>query len=366
MKYLKPVFKGIKWPFKLLKVFLKQKAGWLDIPKILPYKGYGDATDIYLKGMVIEDKGLAKPQEKQSIYKNILATIKRFSSDEIPGVKVKAELLGKSLTTETDELGYFSFHFHFENKETELLAKQWHSVHFELLDEIVEDQPHIYATEKVRIISPEQPRIVVSDIDDTAMVSHSTQTLRKLRLMLLKDALSRNPFPGASKFYKALSEGINKKENNPFFFVSSSEWNLYDLLDDFFTFNNFPKGIFLLRELEYSIYKFWKSGGGSHEHKYDKIKSLVKLYPGHQFILIGDSGQQDPEIYSKLALEFPGRIDAIYIRRIRSKSYVEKNPELYKKLEKVQTSYLEVINTHEALAHAAKKGYVAPETMNEM
>ena len=218
MKYLKPVFKGIKWPFKLLKVFLKQKAGWLDIPKILPYKGYGDATNIYLKGMVIEDKGLAKPQEKQSIYKNILATIKRFSSDEIPGVKVKAELLGKSLTTETDELGYFSFHFHFENKETELLAKQWHSVHFELLDEIVEDQPHIYATEKVRIISPEQPRIVVSDIDDTAMVSHSTQTLRKLRLMLLKDALSRNPFPGASKFYKALSEGINKKENNPFFF----------------------------------------------------------------------------------------------------------------------------------------------------
>lgn len=366
MKYLKPVFKGVKWPLKLLKVFLKQKAGWLDIPKIVPYKGYGNGSDVYVKGMVIEDKGLTKPEEKQHFLKNMLAAIKRFSGDEIPGVKVRAELLGKSLISETDELGYFSFHFHFEDKEKELFTKQWHTVHFELLDEIVEDQPHIYATEEVRIISPEQPRIIISDIDDTAMVSHSTQTLRKLRLMLLKDAHSRNPFPGASKFYTALSEGKDKQENNPFFFVSSSEWNLYDLLDDFFALHKFPKGIFLLRELEHSIYKFWKSGGGSHEHKFDKIRPLFKRYPEHQFILIGDSGQQDPEIYTKLALEFPNRIDAIYIRRIRSKSYVEKNTELYKKLEEVQTSYLEVKHTHEAAQHASKKEYISPDTVSEM
>ena len=366
MKYLKPVFKGMKWPFKFIKVFLKQKAGWLDIPKILPYKGYGNGSDVYLSGMVIEDKGLAKPKDRQRFWQNMLAAVKRFSSDEIPGVRVKAELLGKSMTTETDEMGYFSFHFHFENKEKELLTKDWHTVHFELLDEIVEEQPHIYATEEVRIISPEQPRIVVSDIDDTAMVSHSTQTLRKLRLMLLKNAQTRNPFPGASRFYNALAEGKDKQENNPFFFVSSSEWNLYDLLDDFFSFNYFPKGVFLLRKLEYSIYKFWKSGGGSHEHKYEKIKDLVKLYPEHQFILIGDSGQQDPEIYSRLALEFPDRIDAIYIRKVRSKSYVEKNPELYDKLEEVQTLYLEVKDTREAVKHASKHGYVAPEMVNEM
>jgi len=366
MKYLKPVIKGVKKPFKLIKVFLKQKAGWLDKPKIVPYKGYGNANEVFIKGMVIEDKGLSKPKDSQHFWQNMLAAIKRFSSDEIPGVRVKAELLGKSLTTETDEMGFFSFHFKFNKEEKELLKKKWHTVHFELLDEIIENQPHIYATEEVRIISPEQNRVIVSDIDDTALVSHSTQTLRKLRLMLLKNALSRNPFPGVSKFYQALSDGKDKKEDNPFFFVSSSEWNLYDLLEDFFILNHFPKGVFLLRRLEHSIYQFWKSGGGSHEHKYEKIKSLLHFYQEQKFVLFGDSGQQDPEIYSKIAFEFPGRIEAIYIRTIRSRSYIENNGQLDEKLAKVETLYLEVKDTHEAAKHASKHGLVAQDLPQEL
>ena len=82
MKYFKPVYKGIKRPFKLLKIFLKQKAGWLDVPKILPYKGYGNERNVFIEGMVIEDKGLAKPKDNQRFWQNILATLKRFSSDE--------------------------------------------------------------------------------------------------------------------------------------------------------------------------------------------------------------------------------------------------------------------------------------------
>jgi len=366
MKYLKPVFKGVKKPIKLLKVFLKQKAGWLDIPKIVPYKGYGNEMEVFIQGMVIEDKGLAKPKDRQLFWQNMLATIKRFASDEIPGVKVKAELLGKSLTTETDEMGYFFFHFKFKNEEKKILLKKWHTVHFELLDKIVENQPHTYATGEVRIIPSKQSRIIVSDIDDTVLISHSTQTLRKLRLMLFKNALTRLPFPSVAKFYEALNEGKDKQEDIPFFFVSSSEWNLYDLLDDFFSFNNIPKGVLLLRKLNHSIYKFWKSGGGSHEHKYEKIKSLINFYPEHKFILIGDSGQQDPELYTKIALEFPGKIKSIYIRRIRSKSYMKNNVSLIEELQKVNTTYLEVSNTHAAAQHASEQGYLEKEWISEI
>src|SRR5690606_19793084 len=158
--------------------------------------------------------------------------------------------------------------------------------------------PQIHATGEVRIVSHQQKLIVVSDIDDTVMISHSTQTLRKLRLMLLKNALTRSPFVEVSKFYRALAEETNTSASNPFFYVSSSEWNLYDLLEDFFHFNHIPKGVFLLRKLKSSIYKFWKSGGGSHDHKYEKTESLLKLYSEQKFILIGDSGQHDPKIYS--------------------------------------------------------------------
>jgi len=360
MKYLKLVFKGVKKPIKFLKVFLKQKAGWLDIPKIIPYKGYGNTTDVFIRGMVIEDKGLAKPKDHQHFWQNILATIKRFSSDEIPGVKVRAELLGKSLITETDEMGYFFFHFNFDDTEEKILLKEWHIVHFELLDEIVENQPHIYATGEVRIIPSQQSRIIISDIDDTVLISHSTQTFRKLRLMLFKNALTRLPFPGVAKFYKALKQGKDKQQDIPFFFVSSSEWNLYDLLDDFFSLNDIPKGVLLLRKLNHSIYKFWKSGGGNHEHKYEEIKTLLEFYPNQKFILIGDSGQKDPAIYTKIALEYSGRIEVIYIRKIRSISFLNDDEDFYKKLENAKTTYFEAKDTYEAAHHASEKGFINP------
>lgn len=354
MKYFTPFLKGLKKPFKVLKVFLKQKAGWLDTPKIVPYKGYGNETDIFIRGMVIEDKGLAKPKDKHHFWTNMLATVKRFSGDEIPGVSVKATFLNESQTKQTDEWGFFTFHFHFENKREDLLAKEWHSVHFELLDEIIENQPLIHATGEVRIVAKNQKHIIVSDIDDTVMISHSTQILKKLRLMLLKNALTRSPFQGVSKFYRALAEGKLKQESNPFFFVSSSEWNLYDLLDDFFHFNHIPKGVFILRKLKTSIYKFWKSGGGSHEHKFEKIESLLKFYPDQKFILIGDSGQHDPDIYSRLALNFPDRIETIFIRKIRKRTFLDGNENIGEKLKAVNTNYYEVKNTHEAALAAIR------------
>lgn len=359
MKYFKPVFKGIKKPLKFLKVFLKQKAGRLDVPKILPYRGYGNETDVFIQGRVIEGKGLAKPKDNQQIRQNILATLKRFASDEIPGVNVKAGFLNEKQIVTTDEMGFFYFHFHLPGKEKELLTKEWHTVHFSLPDEIVENQPQVYTTGEVRVISGKQSRIIVSDIDDTVMISHSTQTLRKLRLMLFKNAFTRLPFPGVARFYRSLEAGKKKQENNPFFYVSSSEWNLYDLLEDFFSLNKLPKGVFLLRKLNYSIYKFWKPGDGNHEHKYVKIKSLLEFYPEQKFILIGDSGQKDPAIYSKIAFEFPGRIEAIYIRRIRSKSYAEKQENLDKNLLKVKTFYLEVKDIIQAARHAAKNGFAS-------
>lgn len=358
MKYFKPFIKGIRKPFKVLKVFLKQKAGWLDVPKILPYRGYGNETDVFIEGMVIEDKGLSKPKGKHRFWTNILATIKRFSGDEIPGVALKATFLGEIQTVETDEWGFFSFHFQFENKQEDLLTKEWHSIHFALLDEIIENQPPIHATGEVRIVSNRQKRIVVSDIDDTVMISHATQILKKLRLMLLKNALTRSPFEGVSKFYAALYAGKHQTENNPFFYVSSSEWNLYDLLEDFFHFNHIPKGVFMLRKLKTSIYKFWKSGGGSHEHKFEKIKSLLEFYPEQKFILIGDSGQHDPEIYSRLAFEFPGRIETIFIRKIRKRTFLDGNENVGENLKEIDTNYYEVQNTHEAALAAVKHGLI--------
>lgn len=365
MKILKPVFKNIKRPFKRIRVFLKQKAGWLGIPKILPYRGFGDNSVVHIRGRVIEDKGLAKPADRQRVWQNMLAMIKRFSSDEIPGVMVKAEFLGLSQETETDESGFFSFEFNVESISDTLLSDHWHVVNLTLLDQIVEDQPEVIASGDVRIVSVEEKRVVVSDIDDTVLVSHSTQLFRKLRLMLFRNALTRTPFEGVAYFYRALEKGSDKGSYYPFFYVSSSEWNLYDLLENFFDHNNIPKGLFMLREMEHSIYKFWKSGEGSHEHKYEKIKFLLNFYQNQKFILIGDSGQRDPEIYTRLAHEFPGRIETIYIRKIGSTVYFKNIEQLNSRMEKVNTTYLQVEHTIDAARHAHKSGYIHEDLIEE-
>ena len=356
--FYKPVFRFFRRPVKRLKVYIKQKVGWLGIPKIIVYRGYGNEQEFYITGRLVEDSGLTKPEEHTKIWHNVLATLKRFSSDEIPGASIKASCNGILKTTQTDEFGFFFFSFKTQDVENTPLEKDWLRIHVELLDTIVENQPQITTEELVRIIPSNQKRIIVSDIDDTILVSHSTQTLKKLRLMLFKNAFDRMPFEGVADFYHALKKGKTGNENNPFFFVSSSEWNLYDLLDDFFTHHNITKGFLMLRKLNYSIYKFWKSGGGNHEHKYEKIKDLMRFYPSQQFILIGDSGQRDPEIYKRLALEFPDRVEAIYIRIIKSKKTVNLS-DFSGELLGVNTSFTEINDSYAAMEHAREKGFIA-------
>src|SRR5690606_25786914 len=105
---------------------------------------------------------------------------------------------------------------------------------------------------------------IISDIDDTILISHSTSLIKKLRLMLLKNASTRLPFEGVAAFYRALHRGINSNCLNPLFYVSSSEWNLYDLLIDFCNHQHIPKGTFMLHDLKVGILKLFKSGRGKH------------------------------------------------------------------------------------------------------
>lgn len=98
--------------------------------------------------------------------------------------------------------------------------------------------------------------------------------------------------------------------------MSHSPWNLYRYLELFLRQNNFPKGPILLR----SFGDFLKKKS-RHEkpQKQKEILHLLKTYPNLPFILIGDSGEQDPDIYIEIAEEFPDRISAIYLRRVKHK-----------------------------------------------
>jgi phosphatidate phosphatase APP1 len=116
--------------------------------------------------------------------------------------------------------------------------------------------------------------------------------------------------------------GVTNGIPNPFFYVSSSEWNLYDYLREFCRRQEMPRGVFLLNQLK-GFHHLLKTGQGKHASKYIRIAKVMKSYPDHLYILLGDNSQDDPYIYAAIVRDFPGKVKAVYIRKV-SKSNEKK------------------------------------------
>src|SRR5690606_10303721 len=127
-------------------------------------------------------------------------------------------------------------------------------------------------------------------------------------------------------------KGKTGKYFNPIFYVSSSSWKLYDLLVDFCDVKNIPKGPFFLRSSRLDQYKFISSIHT--DHKLTQIEKILSVYKSLKFILIGDSGQKDPEIYAQVVKDYPGRIEAIFIRDVSKKGRDERVNQLAERVAK--------------------------------
>lgn len=155
---------------------------------------------------------------------------------------------------------------------------------------------------------------VISDIDDTVIQSRVSNFLQAAKTVILGNARTRLPFPGVAGFYEALRNGASGDEKNPIFYVSSSPWNIHDVITEFMDLQKIPKGPLILRDWDIS----WSSLSSLRhsEHKGEVIRNIFQVYPNLEFILLGDTGQHDPEIYRRIVNEFPNRVRAIYIRDV--------------------------------------------------
>jgi hypothetical protein len=146
----------------------------------------------------------------------------------------------------------------------------------------------------------------VSDIDDTVIQSRVSNFLQAARTVMLGNARTRLPFPGVAAFYQALRAGVSGKENNPIFYVSSSPWNIHDVIAEFMDIQKILKGPLILRDWDINFAAL--SGERHMAHKAVAIRNLMELYPRLQFILVGDTSQHDPDIYREIVGEFPNRV----------------------------------------------------------
>ncbi len=364
-RWLRFIGKGFQWiaiRVDRARYVIKQRLGWLRCPVILPYRGFGSKTEVYLKGRVLEDNGLAKPAERNSIWHNIVAMYKRYVSNEIPNVRVRAVFEGQEQVVVTNEIGFFEVRFRFPQPLSS--HRDWVEIKLELLDQVVPNQKEVRAGGSVMLAQEHHQFGIISDVDDTILVSNATNFYKKIRLMIFKNARTRLPFEGVASFYNALQKGRDRNSFNPLFYVSSSSWNLYDLLVDFCEYQGIPRGPFMLRGSRLDQFTFFASI--HKEHKMAKIRQILTTYCDLRFVLIGDSGQKDAEIYSQVVKEYPGRILAVYIRDVSNEERDAAVEAIANAVRQSGVEMLLVRNTAEAARHARMRRFIAPEQESEV
>ncbi|MEO6550011.1 MAG: phosphatase domain-containing protein [Ferruginibacter sp.] len=337
-----------------LRFALMKKLGLNDPVQVVTYRTYGTATNLYVKGRVLEDKKISAAGDKDTILNNLLNMYKRFESDEIPGARLKVELPGEEHFVMSDKEGYFVLNL---APVTPIINQQlWHPVTLQLVAAPVPFTPGLQVIAEVMIPPPDAEYGIISDIDDTIVKTGATNLLAMSRATFLNNAKTRLPFAGVAEFYKALQLSRNGKRNNPFFYVSSSPWNLYDLLKEFLDLNGITAGPLLLRDFGLENDSF--SGKGHMGHKLKEITQILQAYPHLNFILIGDSGQEDPAIYKQVVKNFPGRILAIYIRDVQLPERRKLALEFSETLKELKVEMIIVENTVNAAEHAAERGFI--------
>jgi len=274
------------------------------------YHGYGHTHNLVVYGHAFKFRAESKQNYSNNLFVNIRYLFRLFLLKPYPWAGVRLTFENQVIHQNTEYDGFFKF----EWKADADISAGWHEVKAELLD----DQGQVLAQSSGDVYVPHITQYAfISDIDDTVMISHSATIGRRLRELFIKNPRTRKTFTDVARHYKMLAlSHTDALHPNPFFYVSSSEWNLYDYLVETFSFNKLPEGVFLLNQI-----KRWKNliktGKTGHEGKLIRVMRILDAFPNQKFVFFGDNSQQDPDIYSSIALKYPQKIEAIYIRNIR-------------------------------------------------
>jgi phosphatidate phosphatase APP1 len=292
---------------------------------------------------VLEDEGFLPATTADSRWRNLVHFWKRLESDEVPGARLRARFLGVQVETQTDREGYFRVEVPTRGR---LGPGMWQDVALELLEPAKSK-----ATARV-LVPPRRARFgVISDIDDTVVYSNVRNKLKMVLALALSNARTRKPFKGVGAFYRALHAGIN-----PLFYVSKSPWNLYAPLVEFLEHQGLPAGPLALRDFGLRMRKHHKTGA---------IEAILRTYPKLPFVLIGDSGEQDPEIYSDIVRRFPSRVRVIYIRSVSEKRIIEVQ-RLVAEVAKTGCQLVLAPDSELAAAHAAGEGLIQASDLRDI
>jgi phosphatidate phosphatase APP1 len=326
---------------------------------IQPYRGYGSPDEVFLMGRVFRQVGIGARPREGTLRRDLLDGARRLLRRGVRDAVLAACFGGAEQRVATDRDGYFRVHLRPAHRPT--TEGPWLRMSLALL------APERAEAEGTLFVPPRTARyVVISDIDDTVIHTGVANKVIMLWRLFVEGPRSRVAFPGVAAFHRALHRGATGCELNPLLYVSRGPWSLYDVLDEFFRLHDIPVGpILFLRE--WGLRWYHPLPRRAKDHKLTLIRRMLALYGDLPFLLVGDSGQRDPEIYAQVVREHPGRVLTIYIRNVsRRPRRLRAIEALAREVAEAGSSLLLAADSFAMAAHAAERGLIAPEALTEV
>lgn len=277
--------------------------GTLRATHIAAYRGFGSHGQASFIVRVVEEPVVPDAAGVVADPKVVRTNLRRFVALALPGVHLHLLFQGNRSDAHSDRHGYAR-----ASVVTGQLDPDWYEYHCVTEPDDRSEAPQIVTGEF--LVPDPDALIVVSDVDDTVLRTGMTEGFVAFKNTILRSPDSRRPVPGMATLYEGIRQAAGDLTGPSFFYVSTGPWNLYEMITDFLEARGFPKGVMFLTDWGPQDRYVMRSGK---EHKRSTLARLFASYPQSSFLLIGDSGQNDPLVYVEAAREFPGRVQAIVI-----------------------------------------------------
>lgn len=283
----------------------QQRASWRPPEDaIVLHSAYGTGANAFVEGRVIDyqERSVASATDRKRV--NLRRNLGLLMNDERSQVPVHLQLRTHVWESQTDAEGYFRI----ELQNLAALPGGWHRI--EAFAGDASDATNLL------MVPPENTHGIISDVDDTLLITEVGSRRRMLINTLLHNPLQRRVFSGLAERYHRLAARNPVPATAPIFYLSATPRQLHLPLQAILEHNRFPPGVLITKRLTNDATS--EPLRDQFTYKTRKIEQILERLPHVTFTLIGDNAERDPEVFEAIRSRHPQRIAAVWIRRVHA------------------------------------------------
>jgi phosphatidate phosphatase APP1 len=261
--------------------------------EVIPYTSYGSTSWLRLLARVL----LAKSSQRHASTPTGIRGWRNFMGVSVENATVTVDIGDGSYEVQADRSGIVDVIVDVD------LEPGWHQIG-------LSSEGSEVATALVFVVDPQTSFGVVSDVDDTVMVTALPRPLLAAWHTFVVNEHARATTPGMPVLYERLA---SRYPGAPFIYLSTGAWNVAPSLTRFLSRNLYPAGALLLTDWGPTADRWFRSG---REHKRRSLERLTREFPQIRWLLVGDDGQHDESIYRDFVAQHPDNVSAVCIRRL--------------------------------------------------